>query len=308
VASAVEVKYSANMSGLEMKTRAAVNTALPVPYDGWCGRAGQTLIRCAYPGVCCIGPKGNICGGVDAICAVGNAGGVVCAAGAQGCINDAGASYCCAQGNVCTNSICEAGPGQCFPGEASVTVKNIGTVPLERLRSGDQILVKNGEFEPVLGFLHVTAASEVSNFLWVKHSHGQLRVSPYHVVFTETGDKLAADLVIGDKLLVSMESGVVAREVTSVTQSTGRSGMFAPLTPSGTVVVDDVAASNYASYAHVSFPHCALHTAFFPLRALHSLGLASLVGSSLRVGATESLHPYAALIWHLVGPLAVKVF
>merc|ERR1712151_738977 len=102
--------------------------------------------------------------------------------------------------------------------------------------------------------------------------------------------------------------GVVAREVTSVTQSTGRSGMFAPLTPSGTVVVDDVMASNYASYAHVSFPHCALHAVFFPVRTFHSLGFASLLGFSLGAGATESLHPYAASIWHFVGPAATKVF
>merc|ERR1712203_442198 len=120
-------------------------------------------------------------------------------------------------------------------------------------------LVKSGAFEPVLGFLHVTGEHEVSNFLTVQHSHGEFRVSPHHVVFVETGDKLAADLTTGDKVLVSENSGVVAREVLIMKQSSGNSGMFAPLTPSGTVVVDNVAASNYASYAHVPFPHSALH-------------------------------------------------
>jgi len=304
VASAVELKYSANMSGLEMKTRAAVNTALPVPYEGWCGKPGQTAIRCQYPGTCCLGSKGNLCGGPESICAEGNAGVIVCAAGGQGCINDAGASYCCAQGNLCSQNLCQAGPGECFPGEASVTVKNVGAVPLQSLHSGDHVLVKSGDYEPVLGFLHVTGTNEVSNFLSVKHSNGQLRVSPYHVVFTENGDKLATDLVVGDKLLVAENSGVVAREVISVMQSTGSSGMFAPMTPSGTVVVDGVVASNYASYARVWFPHSALHAVFFPVRAFHALGLAP----SMEKGTAEGLHPYAASVWHLVGPLATKVF
>lgn len=229
---------------------------------------------------------------------------VVCAAGGQGCINDAGASYCCAAGNLCSQNVCLAAPGQCFPGESMVTVKGVGAIPMQSLRSGDQVLSKTGAFEPVLGFLHVTGANEVSNFLSVKHSSGQLRVSPHHVVFVENGDKLAIDLVAGDKLYVAEESGVVAREVLSVTQSSGRSGMFAPMTPSGTVVVDGVAASNYASYAHVWFPHCALHSVFFPVRAFHALGL----GSSSDIGTTESLHPYAAAVWHLVGPVATKIF
>merc|ERR1712228_873985 len=118
---------------------------------------------------------------------------------------------------------------------------------------------------------------------------------------------LAIDLVAGDKLYVAEESGVFAREVLSVTQSSGRSGMFAPMTPSGTIVVDNVVASNYASYAHTWFPHCALHTVFFPVRAFHAVGIASLLGSSLEADATGRLLPYAALIWNVVGPSAMKL-
>jgi len=306
VASAVELKYSANMSALEGKTSAAPDSGLPVPWEGWCLLPGQTGIRCQYPGVCCLGPKGNICGGVGAVCAEGVAGSVVCATGGQGCLNDGGAAYCCAQGNTCSQNVCLAGPGQCFPGESSVTVKGVGAVPLQNLRSGDVVLGKNGVYEPVLGFLHVTGADQVSNFLVVKHSHGQLRISPHHVVFVETGDKLAVDVGAGDKVFVADESGVVLREVLSVVQSSGRSGMFAPLTPSGTVVVDNVVASNYASYARTWFPHNALHAVFFPVRAFHAIGLASILPKEANAG--EHLHPYAAAVWQFVGPVAAKVF
>jgi len=187
-----------------------------------------------------------------------------------------------------------------------VTVKGVGAAPMQSLRSGDEVLGKTGAFEPVLGFLHVTATNDASKFLSVKHSNGQLRVSPHHVVFVEGGDKLAVDLVAGDRLLVAEQSGAVPREVVSVTQASGSSGMFAPMTPSGTIVVDNVVASNYASYAHTWFPHCALHTVFFPVRAFHALGFSSLPGTSSAM--TESLHPYAALIWRSVGPFATKVF
>merc|ERR1712232_1176015 len=107
-------------------------------------------------------------------------------------------------------------------------------------------------------------------------------------------------------VLVMQDSTVVPCKVLSVVQSSGRSGMFAPLTASGTVVVDGVAASNYASYAHVAFPHNALHATFSPVRAFHALDLASLFPK--RADAPEHLHPYAAAVWQIVGPMAKKIF
>jgi hypothetical protein len=306
VASAVELKYAANTSALEGKTQLATDSATQVQPDGWCGTTGQTHVRCSWPGTCCIGVKGNICGGEGAGCFAGGAGSIVCAVGSVGCLNDVGAAYCCAEGNTCSQNVCLAGPGQCFPGESSVTVKDVGAVPLQNLRSGDEVLGKNGVYEPVLGFLHVTGAGQVSDFLVVKHSHGQLRVSPHHVIFVETGDKLAADVGAGDKVFVSDGSSAVLSEVLSVVRSSGRSGMFAPLTPSGTVVVDNVVASNYASYAHTWFPHNALHAVFFPVRAFHALGLASILQKD--ANTKEHLHPYASAIWQFVGPMATKVF
>lgn len=210
--------------------------------------------------------------------------------------------YC--QYGYCTTS--------CFPGTASVTVKGVGEVPLKDLRSGEHVLVKSGKFEPVLGFLHATEAGSFSKFLTVEHSHGRFDVSPYHVVFVDNTDKLAMDLVPGDKLLLPDNAGGAQREILSVVWNAGRTGMFAPLTPSGTVVVDGIVASNYASYAHVTFPHSAFHGAFFPVRAWHALGLASvfgdLFGSPSTPPTTESLHPYASALWTLVGPMATKIF
>jgi hypothetical protein len=176
---------------------------------------------------------------------------------------------------------------------------------MKHLKSGDEVLVKNGAFERVLGFLHVTGKDDSSNFLTVKHSHGVLRVSAHHVVFVEGGDKLAVDLSLGDKVLVSEAAGLVPREVLSVVESSGRSGMFAPLTQSGTVVVDGVAASNYASPSHISFPHSGFHAIFFPVRAFHALGLANLFSKDME--SAEHLHPYAAAVWHFVGPVATAV-
>merc|ERR1712072_1568382 len=101
-----------------------------------------------------------------------------------------------------------------------------------------------------------------------------------HIVFVRGGDKIAADLATGDTLFIAGESGAVASKVLAVTQDSRHVGMFAPLTPSGTIVVDNVIASNYGSFAsHFSPSHSAFHAALFPVRFLHVLELSSLLGS-----------------------------
>eukprot|EP00747_Dinoflagellata_sp_TGD_P172518 gnl/TRDRNA2_/TRDRNA2_209167_c0_seq1.p1 gnl/TRDRNA2_/TRDRNA2_209167_c0~~gnl/TRDRNA2_/TRDRNA2_209167_c0_seq1.p1 ORF type:complete len:110 (-),score=5.77 gnl/TRDRNA2_/TRDRNA2_209167_c0_seq1:9-290(-) len=91
--------------------------------------------------------------------------------------------------------------------------------------------------------------------------------------------------------------------------------MFAPLTKAGTIVVDCVVASNYASPSlRLSLPHGLAHNAMIPLR------LWSLFGLSVLVAPVRStlchlfnwkktcvakdgfgVHPYAATLQQLVG-------
>ena len=59
---------------------------------------------------------------------------------------------------------------------------------------------------------------------------------------------------------------------TPAAYTTPRHGMFAPLTPSGTIVVDNVHASDYAGSSEMlSSPHGTAHAIAFSARVLYAL-------------------------------------
>ena len=65
--------------------------------------------------------------------------------------------------------------------------------------------------------------------------------------------------------------------VLSVRRSVESAGLFAPLTASGTIVVDSVFASNYAAPSTtLRLPHGMAHAVLFPTRVFH--GLQSSIG------------------------------
>merc|ERR1712032_942447 len=111
-----------------------------------------------------------------------------------------------------------------------------------------------GEFvhEPVLGFLHKIHAStrKGTQFLQVAHINGNFRASKGHVVVVVVGgfyqtDQMA-NLQVGDKLSVLQGGGSSVSNIISIQNGHTEQGLYAPLTASGLVVVDDVIASNYA--------------------------------------------------------------
>eukprot|EP00929_Paragymnodinium_shiwhaense_P107308 TRINITY_DN733_c0_g3_i1.p1 TRINITY_DN733_c0_g3~~TRINITY_DN733_c0_g3_i1.p1 ORF type:complete len:442 (+),score=92.46 TRINITY_DN733_c0_g3_i1:100-1425(+) len=155
----------------------------------------------------------------------------------------------------------------CFPGSASVDTLAGGRMPLAAVEVGDKVLVEmsGGErrYEEVLSFLHALPADEhTSNaFYALEHLHGELRASGNHVVFTADGEELAVSEVRpGDQLRFE---GGVATSVVAVRESFGETGMYAPLTPAGSIVVDGVVASNYATVESLEIPHGAMHASFF---------------------------------------------
>jgi len=75
----------------------------------------------------------------------------------------------------------------------------------------------------------------------------------------------------GDDLL--MQSG--PSPILAIGQGITASGMYAPFTASGALVVDGVAVSNYGTpTSKSSLPHAAAHAAFFSLRVYYYLDLA----------------------------------
>jgi len=228
----------------------------------------------------------------------------------------------------------------CFPGEATTIVQGQGKVPLTKLKTGDHVLVKSrGQlaYEPVLAFLHaMRAPGETMPFVAVTHENGEFRASATHIVFVSSGfeddgwtSKLVGDLKVGDQVFIANEAVALGASdsirpsiVVAIGHGTTQSGMYAPLTASGTIIVDGVVASNYASSAvDKSLPHSLAHAFLFPLRLYHRTGLAAAFrplwqslcnsrdaskkwlcqGGHLGDGdaGTEAhqMHPYVRLMW-----------
>lgn len=192
----------------------------------------------------------------------------------------------------------------CFPGEAEAQVEGRGPTPVAELRPADRVLVERTPggplvYEPVLGFAHARrGGSKPHQFLVVTHSRGEFRASDGHIVFAVGSDGQRVDkplgrVELGERLFVAGTDGAAElSEVLSMRRGTGRLGMFAPLTSSGSIVVDGVVASNYGwPAANIRLPHWLAHASLSPVRAYHRLGLGQLLAPAWRrlCGGGEAL-------------------
>lgn len=190
------------------------------------------------------------------------------------------------------------------------------------LEVNDEVLVEvvpgQLKFAPVLTFIHRIEEREgpESEYIEVSHKRGTFRASANHMVFTCGGpagpvDRFVGDLKPGDRLCaVEDQTTVNPSEVLAVKRRDGGRGMVAPLTAVGTIVVDNVVASNYAT-THMSIPlsHGLAHKAMMPLRAYYNhmpqMSLAPFWGALCDVLGWESmctangkleLHPYVYML------------
>lgn len=201
------------------------------------------------------------------------------------------------------------GSTTCFAGDALASVEGTGAVRLADLSVGDSVLVRRADgefaFERLLGFLHATKG--LSRFLMVEYAGGELRASANHLVFVEgSAPKLASELQAGDRVLAFNGRSEEARMVLSVRTASSEAGMVAPLTMSGSIVVDGVVASAYATHSPSAFvPHCVLHALFFPARMLASMAVGAWsTGPSPRDNTADALHPLASLYAQALIPFA----
>ena len=130
----------------------------------------------------------------------------------------------------------------CFSGDMSVEVQNEGPRQTKHLQLGDKVKTSSDPdiFEPVYSFGHRDANS-FGEFVQITTASANLELSRDHMVFVSGGDSLPASRVkVGDKL----DSGAVVERVTIVV----RKGIYAPFTPSGTIMVNGIKASTYVAF------------------------------------------------------------
>ncbi|CAF1578613.1 unnamed protein product, partial [Adineta steineri] len=167
-------------------------------------------------------------------------------------------------GNVCMQYTCSttANTAACFSGSSIITLADGTTKPLSHIQIGDKVLVnQHNIYEPILSFIHAKSDGLFS-FLAIQiqstksNLSSTIFVSPNHLVFDfDSGKALfAGKFHVGDRVQFIDNNEIVPGEIVNI-ESRKQEGYYAPLTSSGTIVVNGVVASNYATVSNHELAH-----------------------------------------------------
>lgn len=200
----------------------------------------------------------------------------------------------------------------CFPASAKLTLNTGEVITMKNLKIGDEVQTidaKTNEFmyTEVITFLHKDSSQEM--FQDIKgEDGGRLVISPKHLVYSgKTREtmmmKFADEVKTGDFILAN---GTEIRVTTVMTVND--SGMYAPMTRDGTMVVNGVYVSCYADWRS----HEVSHLVMAPVRLWFYLSnvaryVANFVGLSWLTNKDgsgdemfEGIHVYADVLMKLV--------
>jgi len=149
---------------------------------------------------------------------------------------------------------------------------------MEKIMVGDNVMTAGGQFETVFSISHFDHVKP-TNFLQIRtaiEDENPIEISPKHMMFVggHSNPIPASKVRVGD-LVRNVEGHYYpVLEITPIT----RNGFYNPVTVSGTIVVDGIAASTYSAVfdtEHVEisgFPimsqETLMHLAFGPFRAI----------------------------------------
>ncbi|CAG2190272.1 unnamed protein product [Mytilus edulis] len=159
------------------------------------------------------------------------------------------------------NAVAESNPnGGCFHESSSVLLSNKTRKQMKDVAVGDKIITLNRKLQAVNDTV-ITWIHKVPNgkyaFLQIVHGYGSLIVSKEHIVYvgTKCTPILASEVCCGDIITVLKQDNDELLQCVSTVQSVQEvkmTGLYAPLTKSGNLVVDGVAVSCYCKMKSVS--------------------------------------------------------
>lgn len=157
----------------------------------------------------------------------------------------------------------------CFPGDSYVLTEQNEMVFIADVVPGTKIFSfvnSNGKMESseVYTILHFEP-NRIARYLILKTQSGDtLKISPNHLIFLEKLEvKFASEVKIGDVLITANGHKSMVVDISYMM----RRGVFAPVTHSGTIIVDGILVSCYASFPN----HHLAHLATAPLRRYYSI-------------------------------------
>lgn len=171
----------------------------------------------------------------------------------------------------------------CFTANDTVTLQNGEKRLMSRLEIGDHVLTLNSdgnlEYSEVLMFMH-HSPEQVAQFLNITTASGiSITITPSHLILrwqkpnvTILHDAIpvyAKDVKVGDQLLIHSNETrrqLFVDRIVNI-EIIYQTGVYAPLTVTGTIVVNNVVASCYA----VIYSQRLAHLAFAPIRFYNSM-------------------------------------
>lgn len=161
--------------------------------------------------------------------------------------------------------------GGCFPGESTITTSSGQRKKISELRIGEKVLARDPRtnklvYSEVILFLDYDPTQK-RQFLTIElASRRTLTITPTHLVLTGNSKNIrtvfAENIKVGDVLLVSDSNNNMIEDSVIGIKGVIRTGVYAPLTDIGTVVVNDVVVSCYATIDSQSLADWS----FLPLR------------------------------------------
>ena len=142
----------------------------------------------------------------------------------------------------------------CLSAHSVVDVENRGPTDLQNVLLGDRVLVSGNKYEPVYSFGHLQHDTEGQYVqIFFDSSKRPLEITPDHMVFVEGHQAPipASQVQVGDKLILANDGDSGSSRRTTTVQrirSEVRQGMYAPFTPSGTIVINGVVVSTFVAF------------------------------------------------------------
>ncbi|CAF1237450.1 unnamed protein product [Adineta steineri] len=184
----------------------------------------------------------------------------------QNCCPDRNAPTCSIRDSIINNQ-------RCFSADSLVTLSNGKQKSIAHLQSGEALLAYNHKTKQITSTHLITMLDfqphQFAIFKQVTTSTGrQLSLTSSHLLPTDEHDYvMAKNLDIGMNIYVMNDDGVMVRETISNLTDVVKQGYMAPLTEEGTLIVNNVVVSCYATINS----HYGAHIILAPMRWWYSL-------------------------------------
>ena len=141
---------------------------------------------------------------------------------------------------------------KCFAATSTVfSRRHTRPIRMIDVEVGDEIMDISMQYVKVVGWLH-RDESTVADFLKITHERGTLVVTADHMLFCAEANDFVRAKQVRSLQTIFLDGSLITTKVLSRDQVELK-GIYAPLTTSGTLVVDGIHASCYASPVELPF-------------------------------------------------------